>query len=125
MSYRISYLEEHDIIESIFEDTTNLQEIKESTVKGLSLAAEKKCKNFLADCSGLKQGSSILELYSLGNFYVEINVERGTRQAVILPNVKKIENELRFYETVTRNRGFDVRVFSDREKAIAWLLGKE
>jgi hypothetical protein len=26
-----------------------------------------------------------------------------------------------FYETASRNRGFDVRVFADRDKAIDWL----
>jgi hypothetical protein len=34
---------------------------------------------------------------------------------------EQVREELRFLETVTRNRGMEVRMFASRDEALAWL----
>ena len=43
------------------------------------------------------------------------------REAVLLPLDPAAEEEFQFFETVCRNRGLDVRVFAERDEALAWL----
>lgn len=44
------------------------------------------------------------------------------RNAIVMPDGEIGRKNLRFYETVTRNRGLNIRVFETREDALAWLF---
>jgi hypothetical protein len=55
-----------------------------------------------------------------------LDADRGARAALILPpSGTAEEKDARFYETVCRNWGWNVNVFSDRNQAIRWLTKKE
>lgn len=122
MPGKVIFIQELNVVETIIDGSISMRELKEVTIESLKLAMEHGTQRFLVDCSKLKHGGSIMQLYSIGALYLNLNVDRGMKQAVILPDVKELQKNLRFYETATRNRGFDVRVFDDRFKAIAWLV---
>lgn len=46
---------------------------------------------------------------------------RQTKAAVVVSKTDKALNEYRFYETVTDNLGFKLRIFFEEEDAIRWL----
>ncbi len=74
----------------------------------------------LGDCSELEGGHSIVDLYGL----VEIIAARwsGTlKEAVLMPQLVARREDVRFWENACVNRGLNVRVFADRDSAIAWL----
>ncbi len=121
MSIKVNFVSELNLVQSIFDNKVTINEIKKATVDALTLALEQQCKRFLVDCSKLSHGGSVVEIYSIAEFYGELKVALDLRQAVILPDEKRLENDLRFYETTARNRGYDTMVFDDRNKAIAWL----
>jgi hypothetical protein len=43
------------------------------------------------------------------------------REAIVLSTDAAAAEEMEFFETVCRNRGLDVRVFRERDGAMAWL----
>jgi hypothetical protein len=43
------------------------------------------------------------------------------REAILLSAHAAAAEEMEFFETVCRNRGLDVRVFRERDEALAWL----
>jgi hypothetical protein len=55
-------------------------------------------------------------------FYEDLHFSRRGRWALIQPAEGPVIKELKFYETVCRNRGWLVKRFSDRQAAIDWLL---
>ena len=122
MSILVKYIEEFRVVESLFDVTYTKQDIIDSTKQAVSLANEKGTNLYLADCTSLTRGRSVVEIYSFGDIYTELHIPRGSRQAVILSTNKQIESNSRFYETATRNKGYDVKVFNDRIEAIAWLI---
>jgi hypothetical protein len=122
MSTSTFYVQEFSLIETVFEGNVTLKETKQATVDALKLSIENGTKRFLVDCSQLKHGSSVVELYSMGEYFGHLNIDRSHKQAVIMPDSQELVKNLRFYETATRNRGYDVMAFDDRSKALSWLL---
>ncbi len=122
MGIQVRYIEEIRVIESMFDETYTPQDIIDSTKQAISFSKNMGTNLFLADCTKLKRSRSVLEIYGIGDVFIGMNIPRGIRQAVILPAKKEIESNSRFYETATRNKGYDVKVFSDRFEAIAWLI---
>ncbi len=47
---------------------------------------------------------------------------RTLREALVLTPGLPDPGDARFYEDACRNRGWDIRIFPDRESALAWLV---
>lgn len=122
MAIQVHYIEEFNLVESVFGEEYTLQEVKDSTSEGLVIATEKGTNRFLVDLSNMTHSRSILDVYSIGDMFSSMDIKRGIRQAVILSKKTSAQKNTFFYETALRNRGFDVKVFKDRIEAIAWLL---
>ena len=66
-------------------------------------------------------GSSV-EIYYRPQGLTETGIPSEVKIAEVVRPVHK--EHFGFLETVFRNRGFDFRVFDDRESAIQWLINK-
>lgn len=86
------------------------------------LIAERKSTRVLADCRTMSGGHSMVDVYLLFERYKSLGLPLGLREAVLLPELPAQQDNVRFYEDVGCNRGFNVRLFSDRTAAIEWLL---
>ena len=122
MTIKTDYIEELKIIESIFGEKVTIEEMKTKASEAVELGVQKGTNLFLVDCTHLKKGGSIVQLYSIGDYYEKLDIGLGTKQAVVLSEAVEPQRDIRFYETAIRNRGYDVRVFADRSEAIAWLV---
>lgn len=96
-------------------------EIRQQTQEALALAEQHGARRFLMDNSPVTRGVSPLEAYQLPKLYAELGADRGARLAVVLPERAELHEDMRFFETVCRNQGFDVRLFASRREAAAWL----
>ncbi|MBX7185353.1 MAG: hypothetical protein K1Y01_09435 [Vicinamibacteria bacterium] len=91
-------------------------------VKGtMALGREKGTSRFLADCTALEGGHSIVDLYFISQLLEEAGISRTFREAIVLPQLQSAAGEVRFWETTCWNRGMDVRVFKTMAEALAWL----
>ena len=88
------------------------------------LANEMGIKNFLIDLVNCRFVGSTIEQYEYASSEVPESgfVNRGDKFAFL---VHPDDHSHDFVETVSRNSGFDVTLFRDREKAINHLLGKD
>ena len=76
------------------------------------------CYRFLVDYRKAELRLDLVDLYDRPALYEETGMPRTARIAIMLgPNRK----DSQFIETVTANRGYSVRIFEDRDEAIAWL----
>lgn len=125
MSYTITFMPDTKILKTVFEGNVKKGEVDEVMVKNLEMAKQYQTTLFLVDCTKIEDESSfVLENYETGILLTKISKEMPGRlkDALILPRSPKAAENLRFFETVTRNRGMSVRSFENEEDAIAWLL---
>lgn len=73
----------------------------------------------LADCTGVVGGHSVFDLYALADWIK--GCAPRMREAIVLPTLDLAAENVRFWETTCRNRGLAVRIFNDRQSALAWL----
>ena len=78
-----------------------------------------KCTRFLNDYRHAYVDLSTLDVFGLPKLIESMGTDPRSRHAIV---VKGMTPMIRFFETVTRNRGENVRVFTDMDQARAWLL---
>ncbi|MBP6178827.1 MAG: hypothetical protein KA473_14170 [Anaerolineales bacterium] len=120
MNWQMRYDENEQII---FIKTNGILEITSANymrAEGAALIKEHNCMRLLLDHSGIvRDALSTMEIYDLPRRYEEMGLTRQLKMALVIPH-EFVEN-LRFYETVCRNNGYSVQLFSDHDLALKWL----
>ena len=76
----------------------------------------------LVDARALVGGHGTLDLYAMAEALSRDPVARTVREAVLLPEIASMSDDVRFWETACVNRGLKVKVFSEPEPALTWLF---
>ncbi len=126
MSWTLKYVPELGVVQYTSMGRITPDEVRDATTKAIGLARGSNTKLFLIDDSKWEGGESVVDLFDLPNLYVELEVDPGSRAAVIMPppGTTEAKDEL-FYETVCRNRGWNVRTFQERDEASLWLTNRQ
>jgi hypothetical protein len=96
------------------------------TVLGMSkdiLAAcvEQGVKKVLADVRGLEGRLPRLEAYDIPDKHFPKMRDRAVLTHTAVVDMEEFKNSYRFFENVSANRGFNLRIFSDPDQALDWL----
>jgi len=126
MPYTLNY-EEAGFIRLFYEGDANLKEMKAVIAQGVALAEEKDCVRVLSDFRAMKLNLSMMDLFSIPRNQISQSKELNIpfykfRRAVVVPKAD-FEN-YKFFENVAVNRSHQVKIFTDPEDAISWLLQK-
>jgi hypothetical protein len=122
MAWNVKYNSDTKIIELTYSGLVSPIELKDALSAALSLSKQEGTSLFLADCTDMVGGHSITDLYFLIALYEESGL-RGMKEALVLPALKSSVEQVKFYEVACRNRGFNVKIFSQIQDATAWLQG--
>jgi len=126
MPWTVEYAPEFDGVQYIAVGRLAGGEAKEAAAKAVGLAKANNTNLFLIDDSKLERGESVVDLFELPNLFVELGVDRSSRAALIMPPPGTAgAKDAQFFETVCRNRGWNVRAFRGRDEAINWLTNKQ
>ena len=129
MSCQVSFHPELPIVECIFSDRVGPDEIysgiRNTVVLGINSRINLDEKsNILIDCKNAEGSCSITDIYcvleSLSQY--QANSLRRLKQAMILPSRPNTAFPIDFWETLCKNRAFNVCCFSERVPALYWLL---
>ncbi len=123
MSYRVSPLSGGRIAEMVYDGALSGAELVASAHEVVALAASLGTSLILADARLLAGGHSIVDLFGLADSLAADSAVRQLKEAVVVPALPEAAGTARFWETTGVNRGLTIRLFDDRETAIAWLLG--
>jgi hypothetical protein len=118
MPHTLAYIPEEGYIELTVDGRFNLARLKQIAPEVASLSNESGCLHILNDMSYATIDVSVLDVYSSPQQMDDAGITRSTKRALVVP--KSFEHA-HFLETVTRNRGHDLKVFFDRDEAINWL----
>ena len=122
MEWTVSFLPDEQIVviqtHGVADEAGSL-EMAKSIARTMSEYNAERC---LIDHSGIHSVSgAVIKIYYRPQELREVGIPSKVRIAeVVLPAHKA---HFDFFETVCRNRGFDFRIFNERESAIQWLVG--
>ncbi len=126
MQSTVEYNPELGVVMFKYVGRVTVENFKKETIVGLDLAKKNNTNLFLIDDTDLEDAGSIFDLYDLPKFYEEIGADRNSKVALILPPPGTAAAEdAHFYETTCQNQGWQVKVFSERQEAINWLLNND
>ena len=110
------------IVETCYSGILTPSELSDAARETLTLARTSGRNLLLGDCTALVGGHSIADLYSLANAIRSSGEGYSLKEAVLLPSLPTSIEMVKFWEDVCHTRGFNVRVFSNRQSALDWLL---
>jgi len=122
MPWQVSIAPGSPFVETTYSGVLTPPELADAVRKTLRQAGTHGLKRFFADCTPLEGGHSILDLYTLADSLAKGDLSAVEREAVLLPALPAPAENVQFWETACLNRGLNVRIFLDRELAVAWLL---
>lgn len=109
------------IIEVIYEGEVGPADLEAAFAAALAEGVNRQVPMFLANLVALTGGHSIIDLMDIVTRIEAEVIDRRFREAVLVPPGTPLGEHAEFYETACRNRGFNARVFNDRDEAVAWL----
>ncbi len=120
MPEKVSVWEELQVIQvDSYGDVTSA-DLMASMAEVLRIREERGISKVFVDATGETSLPPTTPVFEFGSELA--NAFRGVKFAVVTS--PQTEHDLRFLETVTRNRGAKVRMFVSREDALEWLLEK-
>ncbi|MFN7913851.1 MAG: hypothetical protein U0Q55_00830 [Vicinamibacterales bacterium] len=96
--------------------------LRQAVAATLQACVEHSCVKLLADCSGLEGGHTVMDLYDAAT---ELGATPGSsllKEAVLVPLMPDAADTVAFWETAAVNRGIQVKLFTNRDDALVWLL---
>ncbi|HMQ78438.1 MAG TPA: STAS/SEC14 domain-containing protein [Ignavibacteria bacterium] len=121
MPFKINTATNPDRIEVTYSGVVSDEEFRRAIAEFIEFNSRKKCLLVLTDLREMTVTPSILNVYDSINMFEKMGIDNRTSEALILPENKFIEKNIKFYENACLNRGYNVRIFYNREDAIAWL----
>jgi hypothetical protein len=123
MPSAIGYEPQLDVITVTLSGCSTLDCMKAVTREVLTRAQENPTRRVLVDSSRLEETMPVTDILSMIADYRIAGVDHRIRIAGIKPDLARLHEDFRFFETASRNRGFNVRLFPSRSEALGWLGG--
>ena len=113
------------IVEVVLSGALDDPEAAEMLVECRRLQAELGIPDALLDCTAVDQGLSYSSVVEMADYTVSLGVPSDWRQAVVKPHDLTAAVTIGLWEAAGNNRGMNIKVFPDRDSALAWLTGAE
>jgi len=123
MPWNLEFDSELNFIITVYSGDVTKQDIEESTKASLSKVHKDRPALFLTEFEDVVLRLTTLDIYSVFEQWIPLGATRENRSALVVSESSSIFEDVKFHETVCRNRSWKVRVFRDREEAMNWLFG--
>jgi hypothetical protein len=117
----VGFLDDVGVVEMVLAGVVAPPDLDEAVTRAGVLGAERLSNWYLIDARDITAGGSAFAVLALAEYLSSIPPGVIEREAVLLPCEAAAKGEMEFFETACRNRGLDVRVFGERDEALAWL----
>jgi hypothetical protein len=118
MEYSVVYNPELKIVIVEVDGLLTPENCKAMDEESVRLAHKNNTSLFLTDLRQAEVMGPAVDIYELPGQLCSKLTGRGYKHALIS---RQVSEPLRFFETVARNRGCRVRIFSGEAKAMKWL----
>jgi hypothetical protein len=116
-----SHLPERGVVEARFFGRVTREDFDRAFGECLELALANDVWLLLADCSDLLWSIELSYLKELVDHLAALALPDTFREAMVQPIDVSARVYVRYWETAGTNRGLAMRMFRDRDEALAWL----
>jgi hypothetical protein len=116
--YTIQYLPDRGYTIATFKKQVTPELALELMVELLDVANKQKCSRFLVDLRGVPVMASTIDTFELPGRLTKVGFAPEHRLAIVYSNN---ESDHKFLETVSQNRGLQIKAFDDLNEAENWL----
>ena len=122
----VSYDQSLDSVVVTHRETFTNDDVGQGLLKVVSLQRETGSIRVVVDLLNCEVKASIFEIYELAaREHQHEGLSPSSRIAILVPSTGSAREAGQFYETVCLNRGWDAKVFPNRESAMSWLKDAE
>ena len=125
MAWKVERDTRTGFIHSVYSGIVSKDDFMAGMDEALRLAAGKGPQKFLTEWVNATATLSTMEIFVIPSEWKSRDVNKKSYLALVVSKEKRKWEDAVFYENICRNRGWQVRVFSDRNEAIAWLEKKK
>jgi len=122
MAHEVNFNKEQNYISVIVEGEFSLSTVKELAADVASFIKRYNCSLVLNDLRHARLTQGTLDIYYMPKITRQVGVEPHIKRALV---VSELSPDFHFLETVFINQGHIVKVFTDINAALQWLLNKE
>ncbi len=123
MGFTISLSECGQIVLCRISDAITLDLMQQAAVDASAFGEACHTQRFLFDARGTRNVESIFRNYQFAHEALPaLGIGRAASYAVLIDADDRSQD---FLETTVRNAGFDMRLFTDRDKATRWLAQRQ
>ena len=119
MSDRVEIVKKRDYLLITVSGTFSPELSMESIDAMVTAAKKEDCKKILLDCRPMDGEIGVLERFETGR-YGALTIPR-TFKIALLARKDQVSPE-KFFQTVARNRGVNLTVFTENDEALGWLI---
>lgn len=120
-TWQIEHLDEDNIVHVKVRGEMPEDQVVLHVTEALAVASEHEATRFLVDHREMEPLVSMVRIYAMPGVFEKLGLSRIHRLAVLFTPSSKHAREYEFFETVSVNRGFQVRLFEGDSEALAWL----
>jgi hypothetical protein len=121
LSTSCRFLQSEGYIESVYAGVVRPDELERAVLAAVDLAKQSGFFRFYTDLTDMAGGHSVGDLFALIAAIEQLGLPRTLREAIVISGSALAAPQVQFYEDACRNRGWNIRIFPDRERALAWL----
>jgi len=122
MAYKINYNKEQNYIRVTVDGDFSLSTGKELAADVASFVKRYNCNLVLNDLRHARLTQGTLDIYQMPKITRQVGIETHIKRALV---VSEVSSDFHFLETVFINQGHIVKIFTDINAALQWLLNKE
>ena len=120
MQWQMTYDEADDILVVKTAGVIEIESATQMRNEGARLLKQHDCLCCLLDHTDLEADAlQTLDIYNLPKRYAALGISHAMRMAVVVP--PQFRKNMKFFEAVCQNNGYQVSVFFDHASALAWL----
>ena len=123
MPYTVTYDPDSSFVVTVFKGKMTIEELIAEEEQSITLAIENRTSKFLVDLVDYESSLSPAQIFEFPDRYQE-KLKRPIYVALVEPLSEEAREDASFYQTVCRNRGWNVMIFAKKEDAVAWLGGQ-
>lgn len=109
------------VIETVYAGRVDRETLERLAQQTFELFRASGATLLLANCERMQGGHTYADLMHVATTYAPRAARDAVREAVVLPADPASTAAIRVWETAAANRGLNVRLFADRDAALAWL----
>jgi hypothetical protein len=121
MEWTIEYLEEDSIVYAKILSPADLEGIKQLCIEMDLLAREHNTHRYIIDHRGIDVTISVFDLDKVPDMLREIEADFAGKIVLLMDISAPKRNLFNFLKNILNLESMDLELFSDKDKAIAWL----